>query len=71
MSKLVISLDDDDLLALQEVLLDDNEKAALDFVKTRIAPKLPSKGTANCDSSRLNPYLLRPRAPDSGAVKGE
>lgn len=71
MSKLVISLNDDDLLALQEVLLDDNEEAALCFIKTRIAPKLPSKGTANCDSSRRNPYLLRPHASDSETVKGE
>lgn len=62
MAKLVITLEDEDLLELQEVLLDDDEKAALDFVKTRIAPKIPGKGTGHCDSSRCNPYLMKPDA---------
>ena len=30
--------------------IDDDEKAALEFVKTRIASKLPAKGKAPCDS---------------------
>jgi hypothetical protein len=58
MSKIVVTLEEDDLIDLQEVLLDEDEKAALDFLKTRIAPKIPTKGTHNCDSSRCNPYLL-------------
>ena len=62
MAKLLVTLDDEDLLALQEVLLDDDETAALDFVKTRIAPKIPGKGTGHCDSSRCNPYLMKPDA---------
>jgi hypothetical protein len=60
MAKLVVTLDEEDLIDLQEVLLDEDEKAALDFVKTRIAPKIPGKGSDHCDSSRCNPYLMKP-----------
>jgi hypothetical protein len=60
MAKLVISLEEQDLLDLQELLLDDDEKGALDFIKTRIAAKIPSKGTGHCDSSRCNPFLMKP-----------
>jgi hypothetical protein len=60
MSKLVITLDDEDMLDLQEILLDEDEKAALEFLKTRIAAKLPTKGSGHCDSSRNNPYLVKP-----------
>lgn len=62
MAKLVITLAEEDLLDLQQVLLDDDEKAALDFIKTRIAPKIPGKGIEHCDSSRCNPYLMKPDA---------
>ena len=62
MAKLVVTLEEEDLLDLQEVLLDDDEKAALDFIKTRIASKIPGKGTGHCDSSRCNPYLMKPDA---------
>ena len=62
MARLVVTLEDEDLLDLQEVLLDDDEKAALHFIETRIAPKIPGKGTAQCDSSRRNPYLMKPDA---------
>jgi len=62
MAKLVVTLEEEDLLALQEVLLDDDEKEALDFIKTRIAPQIPDKGTGHCDSSRCNPYLTKPNA---------
>ena len=62
MARLVVTLEEEDLLALQEVLLDDDEKGALDFVKRCIAPRIPAKGTAPCDSSRRNPFLLRPDA---------
>lgn len=54
-----ILLDDQALLELQEVLLDESPEAALNFVKKHIAPKVPRKGTAACDSSRLNPFILR------------
>ena len=60
MAKLLVTLDDEDLLALQEVLLDEDEKGALDFIKARIAPKIPGKGAGHCDSSRRNPYLMKP-----------
>lgn len=60
MARLVITLEEEDLLELQEVLLDDDEKAALVFLKTRIASKLPNKGSGHCDSSRNNPYLMKP-----------
>ncbi|MFC1497218.1 hypothetical protein ACFLS1_01930 [Verrucomicrobiota bacterium] len=63
MAKLVITFEEEDLLNLQEVLLDEDEKAALDFIKTRIAPKIPGKGAGHCDSSRRNPYLMKPDAP--------
>jgi hypothetical protein len=60
MSKIVITLEDGDLLDLQEILLDEDEAAALAFLHTRIAPNIPSRGTRNCDSTRCNPYLLKP-----------
>ena len=60
MSKIVVTLQEEDLLDLQAVLLDGDEAGALDFLRTRIAPKIPAKGSANCDSSRRNPYLLKP-----------
>ncbi len=62
MSKLVVTLDEEDLLELQAVLIDRDEAAALQFLLTRVAPKIPHKGTALCDSTRLNPYLLRPES---------
>ena len=59
-NKIVITLSEEDLLELQAVLLDNDQQAALDFLKTRIAAKMPRKGTAPCDSTRLNPYLRKP-----------
>ncbi len=59
MNRISISLDEDALLALHEVLLDESPEAALDFVKRHIAPAVPRSGTAPCDSSRLNPFILR------------
>lgn len=70
MSKVVVTLEEDDLLDLHAVLLDDDETGALDFLKTRIAPKIPGKGTANCDSSRRNPYLLKPHDPGRDKTRG-
>ncbi|NQU23139.1 MAG: hypothetical protein HQ567_17820 [Candidatus Nealsonbacteria bacterium] len=57
MNHVVVTLDETDLMELQIVILDEDEAAALTFLKTRIAAKIPKKGTALCDSSRLNPYL--------------
>lgn len=58
LNRISILLDEEALLELQEVLLDESPEAALRFVKQRIAPKVPRKGTAPCDSSRLNPFIL-------------
>jgi len=63
MNRLTLTLEEEELLQLQQVLLDDDEAGALHFLKTRIAPKIPAKGAAKCDSSRCNPYLLKPGAP--------
>jgi hypothetical protein len=63
-----ILLDEAALLELQEVLLDNNPEAALGFLKKHIAPKVPRKGTAACDSSRLNPFLLRKSRGSSGSA---
>ena len=59
MNRIVLCLEEEELLSLQEILIDDDESAALEFLKACIAPKIPAKGTAPCDSSRRNPYLLR------------
>ncbi len=64
MSKVVITLEQEDLLELQEILIDRDEKASLQFLETRLCAKIPSKGTAACDSSRLNPYLLQDQKED-------
>jgi hypothetical protein len=60
MGKLVVTLDEKDLVELQVILMDRDEAAALEFLETRMAPKIPRKGTALCDSTRIDPYLLRP-----------
>jgi len=57
--RLAIVLEEDALLELQQVLLDQDGPGALDFLRKRIAGRIPAKGTAPCDSTRLNPYLLR------------
>ena len=59
MHQVVVTLDEKDLLALQAVMLDEDAEGALAFLKERIVPKVPAKGTAPCDSSRNNPYLWR------------
>ncbi|HUU55108.1 MAG TPA: hypothetical protein VMY87_09325 [Armatimonadota bacterium] len=59
MNTISIHLDERALLDLQEVLLDEDPDAALQFVKKHIAPKVPKKGTAACDSSRLNPFIRK------------
>ena len=62
--EVVVKLEEGDLLELQAVLLDEDEGAALEFLKSRIAPRIPAKGTALCDSSRRNPYLWRSEPTD-------
>ncbi|MHC4915857.1 MAG: hypothetical protein ACYTGB_10235 [Planctomycetota bacterium] len=57
MASVIVKLDDEALLALQEVLIDGDAEAALDFVRKHVATQVPEKGNAPCDSSRLNPYL--------------
>ncbi len=64
MHKIVITLEQEDLLELQAVLLDADKAAALDFLNRRIVPKIPAKGKAACDSTRRNPFLWK-----SGANK--
>ena len=59
MHKLVLTLSEEEVLELQAVLIDRDEVEALKFLQTRIAPKIPRKGSAPCDSTRCNPYLLR------------
>ncbi len=60
MTKIAITLSEEDLLELQNILLDDDADLALDFVKNRIGARLPAKGTSPCDSTRINPYLQKP-----------
>ena len=57
--RLAIVLEEETLLELQQVLLDRDGPGALEFLQKRIAGRIPAKGTAPCDSTRLNPYLLR------------
>ena len=64
MHEVVIVLEQADLLELQAILLDAAEEAALEFLKTRIAPKIPAKGKMPCDSSRHNPYLWKSKTTD-------
>jgi hypothetical protein len=59
MTSITITLDETDLMALQEVVLDEDADAALAFVKDRICAKIPAKGSSPCDSTRLNPYLFK------------
>ena len=59
MNKVVLTLSEEDLVELQAVILDADQAAALEFLRTRVLPKIPTKGTAPCDSSRRNPYLRK------------
>jgi hypothetical protein len=59
MSRIVVTLEEQDLVELQGILMDRDRAAALLFLESRIASRLPQKRTAGCDSTRLNPYLLK------------
>ena len=69
MQKATFVLEGEGLLELHAVLLDDDPEAALQFVKRHIAPQLPRKGSAACDSTRLNPFLLPRRDGGRGGVE--
>ncbi len=58
MKKIAITLSEEEMLELQQIIVDEDEKASLEFVRNRIASKIPKKGTAACDSTRINPYLI-------------
>ena len=58
-NKIVVTLEEEDLLDLQGVLLDEDKDAALEFLRKRLVPKLPSKAQSACDSSYRNPYLWK------------
>ena len=62
MNKIVITLQESDLLALWVAVVDVDGAAALAFLKERLLPQIPAKGAAPCDSTRLNPYLLKNRS---------
>jgi len=62
MSKVTVTFDEQDLLELHAVVIDDDPEGALAFLKRHVAPKIPTRGTAACDSSRRNPYLQKPDA---------
>ena len=57
MTTITITLTEPDLIALQQILLDDDKDEALDFIKSVICAKIPKQGSAPCDSTRLNPFL--------------
>jgi hypothetical protein len=59
MNQIVITLQESDLLMLWAAVVDEDGAAALTFLKERLLPQIPAKGTAPCDSTRLNPYLLK------------
>jgi hypothetical protein len=54
-----VMLNEEALLELQEVLLDDDAEGALAFVKRHVAPCVPRSSSRPCDSTRLNPFVLK------------
>jgi hypothetical protein len=59
MNNVIVTLKEADLIALWGALIDEDGADALAFLKERIVPQIPRAGTAPCDSTRLNPYLLK------------
>jgi len=59
MNRLVVTFEEADMLELQAILIDRDEAAALKFLETRVAAKVPQQGMSPCDSTRRNPYLLK------------
>ncbi len=66
MNKITVTLDERALLELQQVLLDCDQAGALAFLEKHLAPCLPRAGTRPCDSTRINPFLLK----KDGEVRG-
>lgn len=62
MNQVVVTLKEKDLLALWAVVMDEDGAGALAFLNDCIVPQIPQSGTAPCDSTRLNPYLLRKKS---------
>ena len=58
MDKFVLTFNEEEFMELQEILIDEDAEASLKFLQKYIAPRIPVKGTAPCDSSRINPFLL-------------
>ncbi len=69
MKKLAIVLSESELLELQQIIIDEDREASLEFIKQSIAPKIPAKGTAPCDSSRINPYLMSDNKQRGGEIE--
>jgi len=69
-NRVTIMLDEAELLELQRVLIDDDAVGALRFLRECLAPRIPRQGTAPCDSSRLNPFLLRDRQQHEEGTSG-
>ncbi len=59
MSKVVVTLEEKDLVELQAILLDRDEAGALRFLDSRIAARISQRPTALCDTTRHNPFLVR------------
>lgn len=59
MASITIILEEPDLIALQQIMLDEDKDEALAFVKHIVCEKIPKQGNSPCDSTRLNPFLWR------------
>lgn len=57
--QVAIVLDEAALVALWQVVVDGDGASAIAFLRDYVLPQVPVRGVAPCDSSRLNPYLLR------------
>jgi hypothetical protein len=60
---IVIKLKESDLLALWAAVIDEDGAEALTFLKECVVPQIQERGSAPCDSTRLNPYLLKKGKP--------
>jgi hypothetical protein len=59
MNPIAIMLKESDMLALWAAVIDEDGAAALAFLKETVVPQIQAKGNAPCDSSRLNPFLMK------------
>jgi hypothetical protein len=62
MNQVVITLKENDLMALWAAVVDEDGAEALAFLQECILPQIPQQGTAPCDSTRLNPFLLKKKS---------